>query len=462
MSRDPIRLAAKLLFSLVIISTLLAVPTRSHGQTPPDVTPDVTPGGAAVLADLRGRDLARADLAGVDLALANLTDADLTQADLTGARLEATTLTGADLSGAVLTGADLSLADLRDATLRDADLRNAVLTTADLRRADLRNADLTGAVLNNANLDGAQLDGVVLAGTSYDAHTVWPPGFDPAAQALEPAAPATPPLRLEMSISPPLLSLYNRVAGPSDIARVDHPRDIALLAGVTSGQRMAVFKSAALAAQLAPRIAGQVEIIGYNIEHGPLNPLDEQADPVAAAQALRRVLDPLGLKLAIGPDHDFALSHGVALAPLADQFVLQIQRVQEQPGVAADFVDGMATALRAANPDLEISVQVRTDGDPAQVAALIDTLADEIDGVAVLTRPDGVDEAESMVAAIRPEAASRPPDAAPVADAPVRDATRPRWGALFLGLGLELFLLVALVAAIIFIGASVAVTRQRR
>ena len=102
MSRDPIRLAAKLLFSLVIISTLLAVPTRSHGQTPPDVTPDVTPGGAAVLADLRGRDLARADLAGVDLALANLTDADLTQADLTGARLEATTLTGADLSGAML------------------------------------------------------------------------------------------------------------------------------------------------------------------------------------------------------------------------------------------------------------------------------------------------------------------------------------------------------------------------
>ena len=146
------------------------------------------------------------------------------------------------------------------------------------------------------------------------------------------------------------------------------------------------------------------------------------------------------------------------LAPLADQFVLQIQRVQEQPGVAADFVDGMTTALRAANPDLEISVQVRTDGDPAQVAALVDTLADEIDGVAILTRPDGVDEAERMVAAIRPEAATNPPDET----APVADTTPPRWGALFLGLGLELFLLLALMAAIIFIGASVAVTRQRR
>ena len=454
MPRNPVHLAHKLLLCLAVVFALAAPPLRSFGQTPPDVTP----GGDAVLADLRGRDLAQADLAGADLALANLTDANLTRADLTGARLEAATLTGADLTGAVLTGANLALADLRDATLRDADLRNAVLTTADLRRADLRDADLSGAVLDNANLEAAQLDGIILTGASSDAHTVWPPGFDPTAQASPTGASVTPGLRLEMSLSPPVLPLYNRVAAPSDIARVDHPRDIALLADVITGQRMAVFKSAALAAQLAPRIADRVDIIGYNIEHGPLNPLDEQADPVAAAGELRRVLDTLGLKLAIGPDHDFALSHGVALAPLADQFVLQIQRVQEQPGVAADFVDGMTTALRAANPDLEISVQVRTDGDPAQVAALVDTLADEIDGVAILTRPDGVDEAERMVAAIRPEAATNPPDET----APVADTTPPRWGALFLGLGLELFLLLALMAAIIFIGASVALTRQRR
>jgi hypothetical protein len=53
------------------------------------------------------------------------------------------------------------------------------------------------------------------------------------------------------------------------------------------------------------------------------------------------------LKLALGPDHRFALSDGVALAPYVDLFVLQVQRVQTQPATVLDFVLPLVPQLEA-------------------------------------------------------------------------------------------------------------------
>ena len=134
-------------------------------------------------------------------------------------------------------------------------------------------------------------------------------------------------------------------------------------------------------------------MIGYNLEHGPGTPAAEQADPLSSIQAMRELADSYGLQLAFGPDHDFALSHGVQLAPFVDMFVLQIQRQQTNPAVVADFVTPLVPQLRAANPALEISVQVRTEGDVPGIVALLDSLRAEIDGVSILTSPDTVDVA---------------------------------------------------------------------
>jgi uncharacterized protein YjbI with pentapeptide repeats len=109
-----------------------------------------------VLAYLRGVDLCGAFLSGADLFAADLAAADLRGADLGEAHLGSADLSGADLSRANLLGADLSWADLKGATLRGADLKRA-----DLRGARLQGADLTDAV--------------------YDAYTLWPKGYDPAA-----------------------------------------------------------------------------------------------------------------------------------------------------------------------------------------------------------------------------------------------------------------------------------------
>lgn len=204
-------------------------------------------------------------------------------------------------------------------------------------------------------------------------------------------------LWLDVSLGPPLVAWFNEVAQAGDIARVEHVEQLDLLGGVTVGRKLVVFKSAAEAERLMPTVADQVDIVGYNLEHSPANPVDEQADPVGSAKRMRALADQYGLRLAFGPDHDFAVSNGVAVAPYIDIFVLQIQRAQTEPAKVHDFVGPLIPQLRQANPDLQISVQVRTEGDVVAIVDLIDSLKAELDGVSILTSPETVDIAQALV-----------------------------------------------------------------
>ena len=212
----------------------------------------------------------------------------------------------------------------------------------------------------------------------------------------------TSALWLDMSMGGKLLDWFNENATSQDIARVDHFSQIDLLENVHVGRRLVVFKNVADAEQLLPRLADKMDIVGYNLEHGPANRPDEQADPVGSVQRMRALADEYGLVLALGPDRAFALNDGVAMAPYVDMFVLQIQRAQTEPDVVREFVVPLAAQLRAANPDLEISVQVRTEGDPAEIADLVKSMEDSLDGVSILTSEESTDIAEALVAELRP------------------------------------------------------------
>lgn len=219
-------------------------------------------------------------------------------------------------------------------------------------------------------------------------------------------------LWLDVSIGAPLVSWFNGAARPSDIARVENPSQLDLFDLVTVGRKLVVFKSAAEAERVLPHIANQIDVIGYNLEHGPTNPADEQANPVESAKLMRSLADEYNLTLAFGPDHEFALSDGVAIAPYVDIFVLQVQRVQTEPQTVYDFVNPLIPQLRAANPDLQISIQVRTEGDVTAIADLVDSLKNDLDGVSILTSPDTVPVAEALVDALRPDPNTTNPSAA--------------------------------------------------
>lgn len=361
------------------------------------------------LAALQEARLIQARLDGADLALADLTRARLAGASLVGTKLEGTTLHEAQLSAAKLDGAQLSHVDLRGADLRHASLQHADLTVADLRGVDLRRADLTGANLLNANLQDAYLQDAVLTDITYDAQTIWPAGFDPerpatATPAVGASAEPRHRLRLEINLMPATVLPFNQMAQPDDSARIDRVGDLRLLAEVRTGRRLVVFRSATLAEQLVPRVAGHFDWIAYNLEHSPMVPLADQQDPVAAVQRMRSLADRYGLGLAIGPDHDFVVSHGELLAPYADQFVLQVQRVQGQPELVHSYVLSTSAALRQVNPALEIIVQVRTEGDLDALVALLETLRPHMDGVAILASAETTEFAAALWNRLRQDA----------------------------------------------------------
>jgi hypothetical protein len=254
--------------------------------------------------------------------------------------------------------------------------------------------------------------------------TAAPTASMPAASAASVVAalPAAPDPRLaglwiDMSMGPQVVDLYNQVATAQDIARADHVSMVDLLDKVKVGQKLVVFKTVADAEMLVPRLADKMDIIGYNLEHGPTNREEEQVDPVGSVQRMRRLADQYGLKLMLGPDRAFALSHGVAMAPYVDLYVLQVQRAQTEPNTVREFVVPLVHELLRANPNLEISVQIRTEGDVKALADLLAMLKPELDGVSILTSPETVPVAEALVAELRapvPELPEPLPQSTPV------------------------------------------------
>lgn len=207
---------------------------------------------------------------------------------------------------------------------------------------------------------------------------------------------------LDVSVGPETVAWFNTRAQPNDIARIDHLNMLNLLGELTTGQRLVVVKSIAEAEQVLESVGEQVDIIGYNLEHGPGNLPMEQADPVGSTRRMRALADQYGVKLAVGPDRAFALSDGVAMAAYADLLILQVQRVQDEPETVRDFILPMVDAVQDAAPDVEIGVQIGAEGDVTGVISLLQSMAKEIDGISILTDHVSTDFLDAFLAEVRP------------------------------------------------------------
>lgn len=210
----------------------------------------------------------------------------------------------------------------------------------------------------------------------------------------------SPRVWMDLSLQPQLVDFFNLWADENDIARIEHESMMDLLDQVTVGRKLVIFKNAADAEQSIPLLADRMDLIGYNLEGGPSNLPEEQADPVGSARRVRNLADAYGLKVALGPSRDFALNYGAEMAPYVDLFVLQVQRVQTEHDTVRGFVLPLLESLLAANPDLEISVQIRTEGDVGQLVSLVDSLGPELAGVSILTSQNTLPTAYELVEAV--------------------------------------------------------------
>ncbi|MFN8440869.1 MAG: hypothetical protein U0175_08875 [Caldilineaceae bacterium] len=223
-------------------------------------------------------------------------------------------------------------------------------------------------------------------------------------QNLEPAAQtAINRLWIDLGISAEFMNWVNNHACSQDISRVNNVRAIDLLTGLHRGQRLVVFRSVADIETLLPEINDKLDIIGYNLESGPENRPDEQADPVGSVRRAQTVARRYNKQLAIGPDHAIALASGVAIAPYVDIFVMQIQRVQTEPQTVRDFVLPLSQALRKANPNIQLAAQIRTEGDVPQLLNMVGSISDHLDGLSILTSPETVDVANDILTRLRPD-----------------------------------------------------------
>lgn len=213
----------------------------------------------------------------------------------------------------------------------------------------------------------------------------------------------------------PLVDLFNKRAEPQDIARVEHISQLDLLEDVTAGKKLVVFKSAADAIRLLPHIHENIDIVGYNLEHGPTNPIFEQENPVESIQRLREATDQYELELALGPDRRFAESNGAAMAPYADYFIFQVQKVQTEPDTVYEFVEPLLKEIRQANPDIQISLQIRTEGDVDDLLALLSPLQDDVQGISILTSEDTLSFTEEIMQRLRPTVNVKEPESTSVA-----------------------------------------------
>jgi hypothetical protein len=201
--------------------------------------------------------------------------------------------------------------------------------------------------------------------------------------------------------SPEIAEYFNQIARPQDIASFP-PSAIPLLSQVTQGQKMVGFFSWSDAERELEALAGQIDMVMYNPEHWEYTPDEEQQDLPATVKRAAEFTHAHGLQFMFAPDRRFAEAHLGEVAPYADAVLLQVQRVQQDPQTLVPWVNEMASTARAGNPEIQVYVQVgATRGTASEMFAAIQSVSDDIDGIAVWSLPRTKDVLEEFVTLIR-------------------------------------------------------------
>jgi hypothetical protein len=140
----------------------------------------------------------------------------------------------------------------------------------------------------------------------------------------------------------------------------------------------------------------------YNPEHWDLTPEEEQQDLATIVEQFAEAVHARDMLFMFAPDRQYAELHLNQVAPYLDAVMLQGQRLQHDPQTFAAWVLGMAEVAHTANPDIQVFVQVgATRGTAGEMYTAIETVAGEIDGIAVWSMPRTVDILQEFVGMLR-------------------------------------------------------------
>jgi hypothetical protein len=157
---------------------------------------------------------------------------------------------------------------------------------------------------------------------------------------------------------------------------------------------------------LAVKKAG-FDFIEFNLESG-LSPASDSADVVKAMQTAANAAHAVGLKFRATPSKAYTTAYGSQIAPFADYYHMQAQSQQTTCGTSNDnfksFVDTEVPILRAANPNLVISVQESASQGAAPGLTVTQTMekcfsevANEVDGTSIWFGSSTISDLQAFV-----------------------------------------------------------------
>lgn len=204
--------------------------------------------------------------------------------------------------------------------------------------------------------------------------------------------------------SPEIAAYFNQVARPQDVATFPLAF-IHLLPQVTAGQKMVAFASWAEAEDELAALIGQIDMVAYNAEHWEQTPASEQQDLAATIQRAAEFAHAHRIQFMFAPDRLFAEEYVSQVAPYVDAILLQGQRLQHDPQAFASWVRDMSATARSSNPQVQIYAQVgATRGTAPQMLAAIQSVSNDIDGIAVWSMPRSLDILQEFVTVLRESA----------------------------------------------------------
>jgi hypothetical protein len=148
-----------------------------------------------------------------------------------------------------------------------------------------------------------------------------------------------------------------------------------------------------------------ISTIGFDLEHG--SSANDMVDPVSAIQNAAAIAHRNGLKLM--PIPGFGVNtpeFNGKFASSADVYLIQAEAHQQSPTTFKNFVTPIVNAIRSANPNIKIIVEVSVNNKFGQVANIeqcYSSVANIVDGVNVWygTTPDQLEKMNQFYGWVR-------------------------------------------------------------
>jgi hypothetical protein len=194
---------------------------------------------------------------------------------------------------------------------------------------------------------------------------------------------------------------YDAVSLSDDMGLVS-PANFWLLPLITIGEKGAVYTSWADAQTGFPPVASQFNYFTYNPEHWTNTPQTEQDNLVATVQQASTTVHGLGVPFILVPDQTFDQSYLAQLAPYVDIYGLQGERFEGDTTLFMTYIPPEIPAVRAANPNAKVYVQVGTQyGTAQQMYDAASLVIGQVDGIMVWTEPGAEAEVQQFLAMVQ-------------------------------------------------------------